>query len=295
MSSWCAAELERKPQDTFAARAEDITRENLVVQAVADLTHQADPFQYLPEVLREIIGTWQPIAPERRILRVEGTGKANNPTIAADQMLWLRSQLDNAGMTPAAIFVDSEEEWPEKFTRRDHWRTVCSPFDCPVVLWNHVAPGSIPCKYWAGDFMGRPIGNVSNLETYVGWYTPAGVNDPAKNEPAEMWQSWIRCMNAIRSALQTGPCIPHLPVVHTDPVLARWYTRQTIIHAILAGCTQFYWASYMSDAPKEMAAAISAALTEGDDRTSTWRKYKPAPIPTNARSVTTRGFTTWRP
>jgi len=116
--------------------------------------------------------------------------------------------------------------------------------------------------------------------------------------PEYMWTEWVRTINAIRSCLAGGQgCIPHLPVCHPDTALAQWYTHKTIIHARLAGCTRFIWATYMSDEWDAMADTIEAALEDADAKAAQPSRtpYRSSAISTNARVVTTRGYITRKP
>lgn len=314
--SVCIAELDRKPQGTWEERFLKVARPGRVVPlAHYDCFYDPGeaPDKWLPAITAEVYATLDRAPIGARCIGISGQrfGTPHDeitPEVKLDADIHtkqLQRLVYDAGYEahrPDLIFVDSENNWANAIGRRAYWRLLTSVFgDIPVALWNHVrGTDRIPCGYWAGEgFMGLPIpGGVSNPQTYIGWYSPSGVNEPAKLTPEYMWTEWIRTINAIRSCLAGGQgCIPHLPVCHPDAALARRYTIQTIIHARLAGCTRFFWATYMSDEWSLMADAIATALATADAMAAEPGRiaYRSSAISTNARVVTTRGFATRKP
>ena len=219
------------------------------------------------------------------------------------QMLRLRHRLAEAFITELdGVFIDAEQEWNAWYiTKAEFYAATLAPLRCKrKMLWNHVqASPKIPSKYWAGDFWRDTIDGTSTPEAYIGWHNPADPSlsetNPGPNKPQAMWESFIRFINAARSAILCGPTVVHLPVCHPDDGVAMWYTRQVVIHTILAGAVSFNWATYMTkpELRPAMADHIDDAIQWSDNYVG--RKPYLITIKPNARTVTTAGHTTRKP
>lgn len=222
-------------------------------------------------------------------------------SVPYSQMEGFRNALDQARIDALdGIYLDHEVMHPKgRRSAGDCFRSILSPISSThKMLWNHAAesPG-IPSRYWAGNFWRDLIDGTSCLEAYIGWYDPRNPSIAASasymNSRDTLWANFIRFVNAARSAAACGPTVVHLPVCHPDPTTARHYTREIIIHCVLAGISRFNWASYMSDEQPAMADTINQALADADAILArTWLRYTSQVVGPNATSVQTRGYLT---